>query len=66
MFVIKILNDIWERAVKFGTAVLFINTTIKYVAVTIYVPEFIPEKSRRTDSGSKNNLSFKAEFASNI
>jgi hypothetical protein len=31
--------------VKFGTALPFINTTIKYVAVTKYVPDIFPEKA---------------------
>jgi hypothetical protein len=40
MFVNIFLNDMWEMEVKFGTAVLFINTPIKYVAVTIHVNDF--------------------------
>jgi hypothetical protein len=49
MFVNKFLYNLWELAVKFGTAVLFINTPIKYVAVTIYVTDFFSEKNRRTE-----------------
>jgi hypothetical protein len=43
----RILNDIWELALRDETAVLSINTPIKYIAMTIYAPDFSSSKKKK-------------------
>jgi hypothetical protein len=60
----RILNDIWELALTDETAVVSINISIKYIAMTIHAPDFSSSKKKR-ESGSKFYLCLKSEFCVN-
>jgi hypothetical protein len=58
----RILNYIWELTLTDETSVVSINTTFKYIAMTIHAPDFSFSKKKRRESGSQIYLCLNSEF----